>query len=387
MVTFRPWADTDSFLFSYGSAVGAWLLPPLSHTNTQIQSTNRRLRSKPFASAGVRSDDFIEPSVLRELTVSRDSALLDVTNLWAVTWLISYLKEAKSTLGVDGFYFTLGNETDQSTLNSFLSACSNRCFANSTALSQHGGYGRLFARIPTLPEASTLGSLYASPDVSGLHNDNNVGVLYPNLSPIWDSDTGVSALVSNTLLATSSYQSGTVYPGSLSVSSEEKYLKSELVIRWLQASLFFPLQMTMSPFTRIANDSIGHDIEDTYSTILYLRVQLEKTYRSGIVVGARGASGQPAVRGVWTASDPTGETAKNATLTSILRNSRDEYMAGSNVLVAPVLAPNATERRVVLPAGDWRECGSVASNWFWSGPLVMTLYKMTISTVPCFCRT
>jgi alpha-glucosidase (family GH31 glycosyl hydrolase) len=59
----------------------------------------------------------------------------------------------------------------------------------------------------------------------------------------------------------------------------------------------------------------------------------------------------------------------------------DQYMLGSELLVAPVLEPGATERRLYLPSGEWFD--------FWTGELIDDGWRTVpapMDRIPVFAR-
>ncbi len=60
----------------------------------------------------------------------------------------------------------------------------------------------------------------------------------------------------------------------------------------------------------------------------------------------------------------------------------DQFLFGSDLLVAPVLREGATERGVYIPAGDWYDYWSGAH---YTGPKVL-IVPVTLSSIPIFVR-
>ena len=125
--------------------------------------------------------------------------------------------------------------------------------------------------------------------------------------------------------------------GGFAVDPENAYLP-ELYVRWLQLGLFSPMlrthaQQHAEPYKYPMYASIIEDlIKQRYRWLPY---NYTLAYENA-------TKGWPLVR-------PLNFTDPTATFDSI----SDEYLWGSEVLVAPVLTENTTSRSVTFPAGKW----------------------------------
>ncbi|MDE6300728.1 MAG: DUF5110 domain-containing protein [Muribaculaceae bacterium] len=125
--------------------------------------------------------------------------------------------------------------------------------------------------------------------------------------------------------------------GGFAVDPDNAYLP-ELYVRWLQLGLFSPMlrthaQQHAEPYKYPMYASIIEDIvKQRYRWLPY---NYTLAYENA-------AKGYPLVR-------PLNFTDPTATFDSI----SDEFLWGSEVLVAPVLTENTTERSVTFPAGKW----------------------------------
>jgi alpha-glucosidase len=124
---------------------------------------------------------------------------------------------------------------------------------------------------------------------------------------------------------------------------------AELYTRWLQLGVFYPFMRTHTTFGTPAQDpwSYGQDHEALNRRAIELRYQLLPHIYN--VMREASATGLPALRPLVL------EYPNDATTYSL----DDEVMFGRDLLVAPVLWPNASERSVYLPAGTWVD--------FWTG--------------------
>lgn len=125
--------------------------------------------------------------------------------------------------------------------------------------------------------------------------------------------------------------------GGFAVDPENAYLP-ELYVRWLQLGLFSPMlrthaQQFAEPYKYPMYDSIIEDlIKERYRWLPY---NYTLAYENA-------TKGYPLVR-------PLNFTDPTATFDNI----SDEYLWGSEVLVAPVLTEDTFERPVTFPAGQW----------------------------------
>ncbi len=125
--------------------------------------------------------------------------------------------------------------------------------------------------------------------------------------------------------------------GGFAVDPENPYLP-ELYVRWLQLGLFSPVlrthaQQFAEPYKYPQHAStIERIIKDRYRWLPY---NYTLAYENA-------AKGYPLVR-------PLNFTDPDHTFDSI----SDEFLWGSEVLVAPVMTEGATSRKVTFPAGKW----------------------------------
>ena len=147
---------------------------------------------------------------------------------------------------------------------------------------------------------------------------------------------------------------------------------AELFTRWLQLGVFYPFMRDHTMFGSPDQEpwAFGPQFEAINRRAIELRYELLPTIYSAMHDASE--SGIPAMRPLML------EYPKDEATYGI----DDEFMFGSDLLVAPVLLEDAKERGVYLPAGDWYDYWT--SQHFTGGKGMGV--PVTISSIPIFVR-
>ena len=147
---------------------------------------------------------------------------------------------------------------------------------------------------------------------------------------------------------------------------------AELYTRWLQTGVFYPFMRSHSELSAPDKEpwSFGYQYEPINRRAIELRYEL-LPYIYNVMAGAN-ETGLPAMRPLFL-EYPTDEEAASVD---------DEFLFGSDILVAPVLWQGATERVVYLPKGEWYD--------YWTGKhftgMSRTNVSVTLESIPLFVR-
>ena len=147
---------------------------------------------------------------------------------------------------------------------------------------------------------------------------------------------------------------------------------AELFTRWLQAGVFYPFMRTHTMFGSPDQEpwSYGTENETLNRRSIELRYQLLPYIYN--VMREAAESGIPAMRPLMLEYPGDEQTY----------GIDDQFLFGSDLLIAPVLQEAATERGVYLPAGDWYD--------YWSGEHLTggkwITVPLTLSSIPMFVR-
>ncbi len=143
----------------------------------------------------------------------------------------------------------------------------------------------------------------------------------------------------------------------------------EMYVRWLQVGLFTPTLRTHAPFYAEPynypeqQDIILPLIKERYAWLPY----------NYTLAYDNSANGMPLVR-------PIGFYDADASLTDTVD---DQYLWGRDIMVAPVLTPDTSSRRVVIPSGKWLDMANPAN--IYNGGDTVT-YATPLSVLPLFVR-
>ncbi|XP_067658506.1 myogenesis-regulating glycosidase-like [Haliotis asinina] len=129
-----------------------------------------------------------------------------------------------------------------------------------------------------------------------------------------------------------------VLPGVVGGNLQDDIPDAELFVRWVQATTLLPsMQFGLKPWR----------YNSTVVQITQNMLNLRTRYADKIVHLAKQSvtSGFPIVRPLWWIA-PTDESALTVD---------DEFLVGDDLLVAPVMDPGVSQRRIYLPGGTWRD--------------------------------
>ncbi|HEV7767969.1 MAG TPA: glycoside hydrolase family 31 protein [Thermoanaerobaculia bacterium] len=146
----------------------------------------------------------------------------------------------------------------------------------------------------------------------------------------------------------------------------------ELFTRWLQAGVFYPFMRTHSAFGTPDQEpwSYGADHEEINRRAIELRYRLLPYIYN--VMRESAESGLPAMRPLMLEYPEDGATY----------GMDDQFLFGSDLLVAPVLRAGVTSRGVYLPRGDWYD--------YWTGQRhsggKSISVPVTLASLPLFVR-
>ncbi|HEY2081283.1 MAG TPA: glycoside hydrolase family 31 protein [Verrucomicrobiae bacterium] len=146
----------------------------------------------------------------------------------------------------------------------------------------------------------------------------------------------------------------------------------ELYARWLQAGAFFPFMRSHTTFGTPDKEpwAFGWQYEAVNRKTIELRYELLPYIYN--VMQEASETGLPAMRPLFL------EFPDDRSVTG----TDDEFLFGSDLLVAPVLSENATEREVYLPKGEWFD--------YWTGQQhaggKSVHVPVTIDSIPMFVR-
>lgn len=126
-------------------------------------------------------------------------------------------------------------------------------------------------------------------------------------------------------------------------------VSAELFTRWLQAGVFFPFMRVHAEYGTPDKEPwvFGSAYEAINKRAIELRYELLPTIYQ--VMQEASETGIPAMRALFLEFPDDKEAA----------SIDDEFLFGSNLIVAPILFEDATEREIYLPKGDWFD--------YWSG--------------------
>jgi alpha-glucosidase len=147
---------------------------------------------------------------------------------------------------------------------------------------------------------------------------------------------------------------------------------AELYTRWLQAGVFYPFMRSHTTFGTPDQEpwSYGLQYEAINRRAIELRYRLLPYIYSAMREAAE--TGVPAMRPLFVDYPKDGNTW----------GMDDQFLFGSDILVAPVLRAEVTERGVYLPAGEWYD--------YWTGARyaggTRISVPVTLASIPIFIR-
>ncbi|MBE5039151.1 glycoside hydrolase family 31 protein [Ructibacterium gallinarum] len=275
------------------------------------------------------------------------SCVLDLSNERACAWFREKLEGVMEKYGVDGFKFDSGG--------AYLYRREDQ-----TAIEQEPcGHTRSFDRLCGQFGYNELRSVW---DCGG----RPIVCRLQDKVPSWEHEEGIASLIPNMLLqGLLGYYYGCpdmIGGGNYAYFGEKgEEFDEELYLRWLEASVLCPMmQFSISP-KRVLS-------EQGFETAWKV-TQLHQEYAGKIIELAKQASvtGEPIMR--YMEYEFPGEGLETVT---------DQFMLGSDLLVAPVLKKGAVSRKVRLPAGRWKYGKQV-----FAGPAVVTA-EAPLGTLPVF---
>jgi len=146
----------------------------------------------------------------------------------------------------------------------------------------------------------------------------------------------------------------------------------ELYARWLQAGIFYPFMRSHTELGTPDKEpwAFGARFEDINRRSINLRYELLPYIYS--VMQEASQTGVPALRPLFV-EFPTDEQAAGID---------DEFLFGSDLLVAPVLWEDALSRQIHLPPGDWYDYWTGRR---YAGNSTITV-AVTLDSIPMFVR-
>ncbi|MDE6287707.1 MAG: DUF5110 domain-containing protein, partial [Muribaculaceae bacterium] len=259
-----------------------------------------------------------------------EGGMFDVSNPDTRDWLARRYRDL-TLQGIDGWWGDLGEPEKHP-----LSGRHNNGLASAL---YHNQYGNDWSEIvydmfrKDFPERRLMAMMRAG--TTGLQRYS----VFPwsgDVSRSWGGLEPQIRIMLNTGLSGPAYMSHDV--GGFAVDAENPYLP-ELYVRWLQLGLFSPVlrthaQQFAEPYNYPQYASVIKSlIKERYRWLPY---NYTLTYENSV-------KGYPLVR-------PLNFTEPSTTAYDDIT---DEFLWGSEVLVAPVLAEGAVSREVTFPAGKW----------------------------------
>ena len=312
----NPKAMTDE-LHALGFKVMLWVVPhisPDSNCYRELRDTDYLIKDKDGKTA------------VREWW-NGFSCVLDLSNPGASGWFYDKLKGLQDKYGIDGFKFDAGG--------AYLYKPDDLTYIRQESCEHTRSFDAFAARF----EFNEIRCVY---DCGGLP----IICRLQDKAPSWDNmgktDLGFASLIPNMLsqgLLGYFYGCPDMIGGGGYASFLEKGYKTdeELYIRWLEASLLCPMmQFSVSP-KRILS-------EENFKTVLSL-TKMRERFVNLISELAENASrtGEPIIR--YMEYEFPGEGFEKIT---------DEFMLGSDILVAPVFIKGDLKRKLRLPEGKWQ---------------------------------
>lgn len=160
---------------------------------------------------------------------------------------------------------------------------------------------------------------------------------------------------------------------------------AELYIRWLQANILLPMQMSIPPWRYASMSNQSGDVLYTARRIFKVRRVLAKLLIKALEEAR--VDHMPIARPLWMNYDHYDDHDVLGVLPLL---TDDEYMVGECLLVAPILEEGKLNRNVVFPEGEWIPCMGGANRT----PVItsqgnLTILVRTLSIIddpPCFRR-
>ena len=293
-------------LHSWGCPVMLWLVPFISPDSAVF----RRLEPRGLLVAGPAGD----PVVRRWW--NGFSAILDVTNPAAVDWLCGELDELRDRYGIDGFKFDAGDLRDY------------RIDDVTHAGVHPAGHCEAWADLGRRYEFNEFRACWkqgGAPIAQRLHDKPASWHGLASLIP----ESIAQGLIGHPFTCPDM-----VGGGDLKRTARET-LDQELFVRYAQVAALHPMmQFSLAPHRVLDAEHLAAVHE-----AVALRQQLLPDILA--LVEAAAATGEPILRPL-AYHDPADP------------GTTDEFLLGADVLVAPVLEPGASVRRVRFPAGDWQ---------------------------------
>lgn len=247
------------------------------------------------------------------------SALLDVSNPSAVSWLTEQLDDLVQIHGVDGFKFDAGDVRD------YFPDDQNYQQSTPVEMCQH------WARIGLRYSFNEFRACWNMPG-------QPLGQRLQDKPPMW-GPLGLGSLIPE-MLAQSMMGYAVVSPdmiggGEITAMEGQSSIDQEFIVRYAQlASLSPMMQFSMLP-SRV--------LDERHHTAVLQALRMREEMMPVIIELAEESAqtGEPIIRPLAYQDAPLAEVT-------------DQFMLGSDYVVAPVLESRADSRAVVLPPGRWQ---------------------------------
>ena len=258
------------------------------------------------------------------------AAVINFENSTAKAWFRRRLKKFQNDYGISSFRFDAG-EAD------YLPEC-----LYYPSSEQNGSFTAQYAQF-----AASFGPQVI---VRVGHFSQNLPVMVRMADKLstWGSDNGLHSVII-TALSMGIMGYPFILPGIIGGTNITQTAAGlELYVRWMQLVTFMPsMEFSIPPwdYEQMSVEQFNFSITEHAKKLSELHVRIVNTYIYELAEDV-GRNGFPIIRPLWWIA-PNDEQAIY---------SNDQFLIGNDVMVAPIITPNATERNVYFPEGTWTSC-------------------------------
>lgn len=274
------------------------------------------------------------------------SAVLDFTNPGAVAWFHGELDRLQDEYGVDGFKLDAGD--------TYFYDTPMTAFDSTATPNDHTYSFQQFGLKYPLNEYRATWKMGGQPLAQRLHDKGHNWVDLQKLIP----QIALQGLLGYPFNCPDMIGGGE-YGSFINLEAVDQ----ELIVRSAQVHALMPMmQFSVAPWRVLDSDNLA---------AIKRAIEIREKYLSNIMELMKGATetGEPIVRMMEYEFPNQG-----------FESVKDQFMLGSNILVAPVLTQGATERMITLPAGKWAYNGKI-----YKGKKKITV-SVAIADIPIFVR-